>query len=131
MEFDSLARLQHLAALRHAKSAAVRDASDRASDLRARLQRAEGRRRHLNEIYHPRDAADGLKAIEREIEGLRSELADADACRNAAGEAFQAAGAVHDSARRYAAEQGLPMPSDDAAEMGERRGLPPETGSAK
>ena len=126
MEFDSVNRLQHLGAIRHAKNAAVRDASDRASDLRARLQRAEARRRHINEIYHPRDAQDGLEQIEREIEGLRSELADADQRRSEAAEAFQAAGATHDTARRYAHEQGLAMPSEDASEMGERRGLIPE-----
>ena len=129
MQFSSLERLQHLGNVRHAKAAAARDASDRASDLRARLQRLEARRRHLHEVYHPRDAQDRLEQIEREIEGLRSELADADARRNAAGEAFQAAGACHDSARRYAAEQGLPMPSDDAAQMNERRGLTPEEGA--
>ena len=131
MEFDSVNRLQHLAAIRNARNATVRDASDRCADLRSRLQRAEGRRRHLNEIFHPRDAAAGLKAIEAEIEGLRAELADADARRSQAGADFQTAAATHDAARKLAAAEGLPMPVSDASEMNERRGLPPETGGAK
>ena len=128
MQFSSLERLQHLAAIRSARNATVRDASDNCADLRARLQRAEGRRRHLNEIFHPREAADGLKSIEAKIETLRAELSDADARRSEAAAAFQAAGACHDAARRFAHEQGLPMPSEDAREVGERRGLPPRPG---
>ena len=131
MKYDSFARLQHLAAIRNARNATVRDASDNCADFRARLQRAEARRRHLHEAYHPRDAADALAKIEAEIETLRAELADADQRRSEAATAFQAAGAVHDAARRFAHEHGLPMPSDDTAQMTERRALHAETGGAK
>ena len=120
--------MQHLCAIRHAKNAAARDASDRCFDIRSRLQRAEIRKRHLQEQYHPRVSGDALKAIEREIESIRAEHADADQRRSEASAAFAAAGAVHDAARKYAAAEGLAMPIEDADAMTERRGPIPEEG---
>ena len=116
-ELDSLNRLHHLGAIRRAKTAAVREASDRAQELRARIMRKEARRRQIAEEYHPRDAAKHLAEIDREIATIRDELSDAEARRDAAGQAFSAAARVHEAARRYAAEHGLPMPSEDAAEV--------------
>lgn len=118
MRFDALNRLRHLGAIRGAKNAAALDASDRASDLRARLMRAEGRRRQIETEFHPREAVERLDVIDREIETIREELTDAEGRRAEAGAAFKAAAAVHETARRYAAEHGLPMPSEDAAEVG-------------
>tara|TARA_R100001369_G_scaffold50430_1_gene77154 strand:+ start:285 stop:683 length:399 start_codon:yes stop_codon:yes gene_type:complete len=117
LKFDSKARLQHLGSIRHAKSAAARDVGDRAIEIRDRLQRAESRKRQLEREFHPRDVKDALKEVDAEIETLEAELTNAEARRAEAGEAFQAAARTHENARSYAAEHGLPMPAEDAAEV--------------
>ena len=117
MKFDTVNRLRHLGAIRDAKSAAARDASDRATDIRNRLRRAEARKNQLEREFHPREVKESLAKIDREIETLRAELNDAEHRRAEAGAASQAAGAVYKAARDFAAEHRLPMRSDDAAEV--------------
>ncbi|WP_422028494.1 hypothetical protein [Roseovarius sp.] len=117
MKFDSKNRLDHLGAIRHAKVATVRDASDRATDLRARCRRAQGRLRQIETDYLPKDAAETAEKIAAEIDTLKEELAAAEARRDRVGQEFQAAAACHEAARNYAVEHGLPMPSEDAAEV--------------
>lgn len=128
MRYESHDRIAHLAAIRHAKAAAARAASDDAHDARSRLNRAKARRKQIEMEYHPTKAHDALERVDDDINALREELEAAEARRQAAGQEFQAAGAVHDAAVKFAAEHDLDMPPDDAKEVAAIRGPAPAGG---
>jgi chromosome segregation ATPase len=122
MRYDSVNRIRHLAAIRHAKAAAARAASDDAQDARSRLGRATARRQDIEVQYHPRDAHEAVEQADADIAALREELEAAEARRQAAGQEFQAAASAHDAAVRFASEHGLEMPADDARAASAIRG---------